>query len=268
VPSNLSAEPTQLDQPQAPPNRPAAAQASFEILHSHIEIEPRVLLNPIQAAANAQQPHYRPGVQGSVARLSNGLVVSRTEVRGVYHYAVYGPNPDGVALAGETRDWPEFFRASLEKWEIGPGTHLVGPRKPTDVERFVGEYPTVAAKLGIRPALIPKAIFPVGPARIRKNAGGAGDLYDLLDRHASGDFGLVGAHADLPLTAEQLWAIGIQPVEIQNRHAIRTGRGCVQSRFPFSVDSPRPGDPPRAYACVVYTLLSDNPRTLIDVESA
>jgi hypothetical protein len=277
VTNKISAEAPRVARPQAPslaaeaiqPERAASKIATFEVLHENIEIEPRVLMNPAAVAAHTQAPAYSGGTCGSVARLSNGLLVSRTETRagsGAFRYAVFGPNPDGVAFDAP-RDWPEFFRGTLEKWEIGPGTHTIGPRDKSDAERFANDYPDVAIQLGIKPQRIPKAIFPVGQARKPKNLWHHINFPELVERHAGGDFGAVGVYSDEPLTVEQVWAIGIQPLEIQNRQAIRTGRGAVFSRFPFSAQPWRPGEPDLARVCMVSTLLGPGKAvTLVDVD--
>ena len=275
--NKISAEAAhRVARPQAPsplaeaiqPARGASKVATFEVLHENIEIEPRVLVNPAAVAAHTQAPAYSGGTCGSVARLSNGLVISRTETRagsGAFRYAVFGPNPDGVVFDAP-RDWPEFFRGTLEKWDVGPGTHMIGPRDKSDAERFANDYPDVAIQLGIKAQRIPKAIFQVGQAQAQEPRAS----HQLPGtRRTTRRRGLWGCGRLLGRAVDRRATMGYRDPAYRDPEPSghKDRASAVYSRFPFSEPPWKPGDPDRAYVCMISTLLAPGKAvTLVDVE--
>lgn len=59
--------------------------------------------------------------------------------------------------------------------------------------------------------------------------------FELLDRFATGDFGMLGNVADVGLTDEHLLDRAIQPPLVRNALAIKTGSGGIQARYKVEV---------------------------------
>ena len=63
------------------------------------------------------------------------------------------------------------------------------------------------------------------------------DWPHYLGEHTLGEFGEFGRYDDaVELTAGQVFALGLEPVGVQNRHAIATGYGWVRSRIILAAD--------------------------------
>jgi hypothetical protein len=68
---------------------------------------------------------------------------------------------------------------------------------------------------------------------------GVDDIRALLMRHATGDWGANGKHADLTITPDQRWAPPLFSVAVQNACAVESGTGLVQSAFPHKFEQQR-----------------------------
>jgi len=112
----------------------------------------------------------------------------------------------------------------------------LGPEPEPEIDRFCREWPDVAARLKLQAIPPPPRLFAPGPVwrslKLAHQGVDDGLLRRVLARHVAGDWGEYGRHADLVLTAAELWILPLLSVETQNRHAVRTPvSGAIRSRY-------------------------------------
>lgn len=97
--------------------------------------------------------------------------------------------------------------------------------------RLVAEFPLMASEMGLVVSEEPRLF---APGRIRRHPDCHGlepDYAEFVRLHSQGQWGAYGANDDEPLSAGEVFSIGLQPPNVQNRHSVRTGHGPIRSRW-------------------------------------
>jgi hypothetical protein len=226
-----------------------------------------------------------PAQTGDVAELASGRLVARchfdfgdgTGGSGCRTYD-QGELPETAPCIPAPTNWGRWIDAELNRH---PGQYRgLGPRdydrEIAEVKKFRGEWPLITARLAevLDLGALPTALFGLGQILWADTgvflAGYSIDWRQLADRHASGSFGCHGEYSDTPVTEEQLWTLGEQPILVANKVAIAAKSGAVRSRF--VLPKARTQDDRKLGAVDVVTVLAPRgPRTLmstayVDVE--
>jgi hypothetical protein len=176
---------------------------------------------------------------GDVARLEDGRLFARWEAAGeggpVTVCREWSEGEDPVTVYKPIpQDWWGWQREKKEQFAAGSHRTTLNDvcrDEDSEVARFCRKWPVVSSMLELAvPGDWPASLVDPGEIIYPR------DLpiprwREFLRRHASGDLGSYGLVAAEPITdPSTLWTMPQQPISVQARHCVDSGKGVVRSR--------------------------------------
>ena len=170
---------------------------------------------------------------GELARLSDGRTMGRTwgfDQAGnpLFSYGEWDQEKKQATII-PTPDPVDAIQRIVEAVEGKFGLHTLPHNpEPTEEDRFLDQWPTVGAKLGL--STTKPVTFLFDPGRVSYPKAGITDVRTWFNKHVTGDHG-IGQHDPTPLSLEEQFCLSMLPSSRQSDHAIHTGRGVIRSCY-------------------------------------